>query len=435
MVTVEHGNRLFIISLKHHTGEVIAACARAWALLWFQEKATTPLEIVRIGISIALLVHYGFATPHLFEFWGNTGYLPLALALETAEPSAFSLLFHLTAPWQLVAFHGVFLSSCLALLVGWRTSWVKWIVFVGKISYEGRNPTIAYGADIVVCSLLFILCFSPIGRSLSLDRVRAVRQAKRADLGASAPPYISGWAGAGIRLMQIQMAVLFFYTGVSKIKWEEWRDGDAVWLVFITNEYYNTLILDLFARQYWLSNIATYATIFIEVAYPFLIWQERTRPYMLAAAVALHIQFAIFLSLIHFSFVMIMGHMSFLSQDWLTALGAWWKLKMGAMDLIYDGRSAAAKRSMAWLLAFDGLQQINIRDFRTQPSPFVNDVQLDKAPYLIRPDGRILPDVDAYRHIAFRVPGLWWLIPLLYVPLLSRLLGTRLIARAMGHEN
>lgn len=402
--------------------EFFAALGRAWSLLWFQSTTTMPLEIARIGVGGALLLHYSVAIPHLFEFWSDSGFMPLAVALEQ-ESWAFSLFFYFSAPWQLVVFHALFLFACAAFMVGWRTSWVKWIVYIGKISYEARNTILPYGADLVLCCLLIIFCFAPVGRAMSLDRVRAVRAAKRQKLDAILPPYTSPWAGAGIRLMQIQMAVLFFYTGVSKIKWDEWRDGDAVWLVFITNEYYNAFILDLLARQYWLSNVATYATILIEIAYPFLIWQRRTRPYLLAAAIVLHLHFAIFLALIYFAFVSIMGHMSFVRPEWLHRLGAWWKRKIGDMEMIYDGRCGFCVRSMAWLLAFDGLGQISIRDFRTNPSPVVSDAQVEKALYLVLPDGRALPGFEAYRYVVLRVPGLWWLVPFFYVPVVSRLFG------------
>ena len=403
--------------------ESLAALGRAWSQLWFQSMTTMPLEIARVGLGAALLVHYSMAIPYLFEFWSDAGFMPLSVAWPQREPWTFSLFIYFSAPWQLAAFHAFFLFSCAAFTVGWRTSWVKWIVLIGKISYDGRNPQLAYGVDMVLCALLLIMCFSPVGRAMSLDRVRAVRAAKRKNLKATLPPYTSPWAGAGIRLMQIQMAVIFFYTGVSKIKWEEWRDGDAVWLVFITNDYYNSLILDLFARQYWLSNVVTYATIFIEVAYPFLIWQRRTRPYLLAAAVALHVQFAVFLALIHFSFVMIMGHISFVRPEWLQSLGAWWKRKIGDMEMIYDGRCGFCVRSMAWLLAFDGLRQIRIRDFRSNSSLVVSKARLEKALYLVLPDGRALPGFEAYRYVVLRVPGLWWQIPFFYVPVFSRLFG------------
>jgi predicted DCC family thiol-disulfide oxidoreductase YuxK len=127
--------------------------------------------------------------------------------------------------------------------------------------------------------------------------------------------------------------------------------------------------------------------------------------------------------LYYFSWVMIMGHMSFVRPEWLSSLGAAWKRKMGEMEMIYDGACGFCKRSMAWFLAFDGLRQIQIRDFRTNPSPIVSDQQLIKALYLVLPDGRALPGFEAYRYVVLRVPGLWWLIPLFYVPLFSRLFG------------
>ena len=85
-----------------------------------------------------------------------------------------------------------------------------------------RNPVSWYGVDKILACLLFILCLAPIGRAMSLDRVRAVRAAKRGNLEATLPRYASPWAGACIRLMQIQMAALFFYSAVGKLKGDEW---------------------------------------------------------------------------------------------------------------------------------------------------------------------------------------------------------------------
>ena len=78
-------------------------------------------------------------------------------------------------------------------------------------------PTSIYGVDKILAALLLILCLAPVGRAISLDRVRAVRRIKRARLDAVLPPYSGRWAGACTRLMQIQMAVLFFYSGTTKL--------------------------------------------------------------------------------------------------------------------------------------------------------------------------------------------------------------------------
>jgi len=412
-----------LANLSRFGRDSLGLLGQAWSQFWFQSTSTTPLEVVRIGLGAALFLHYAMATPYLFLFWGDTGWMPREIALAyLPNPWVQSVFFYFTAPWQWVAFHILFLFCCAAFMAGWRTSWVKWIVLIGQISYDHRDLAIPYGVDIVLACLLLIFCVAPVGRAMSLDRVRAVRAAKRENLDAAPPSYTSPWAGACTRLMQIQMAVLFFYSGLSK-RADDWWNGDAIWLVFTTNEYYDPLIVDLLARQYWLVNFATFATILIEVSYPFLIWQRRTRPYLLGAAIFLHLQFAIFLGLFYFAFVMIMGHLIFMRPEWWQRLGAWWKRKVGDMEMIYDGNCGFCVRSMAWLLAFDGLRQIKIRDFRTTPSAVVTNAQMEKALYLVRPDGRALPGFEAYRYLALRVPGLWWLVPLFYVPLLSRLFG------------
>ena len=407
--------------------DTFAALGQAWNQIWFQDSPTTPLEITRIGVGAAVLLHYTLAIPLLFEMWGNDGWAPREVALSIRAPWMQSIFFYLDAPWQLAAFHGLFLLCCAALMVGWRTSWVKWIVLVGHISYVYRNLTLVYGVDWIVSSLVFIMCIAPVGRAWSLDRVRAVRKAKlrnlETNLETNLPPYHSPWTGACIRLMQIQMAVIFFYSAISKLNADIWLNGDAVWIMFTSDDYYHSIMVALLASHYWIGNLATYGTVLVEIAFPFLIWQRSTRPYLLAAAIILHLLFAFLMGLFYFSFVMVMGHASFVRPEWLMRLGAAWKRAMGEMEMIYDGKCGFCVRSMAWFLAFDGLGQIKVRNFRTDPSPVVSDAQMEKALYLVLPDGRALPGFEAYRYVVLRVPGLWWQVPLFYLPVLSRLIG------------
>jgi predicted DCC family thiol-disulfide oxidoreductase YuxK len=402
----------------------LAALSGAWSRVWFQNQPTAPLEITRMGIGAALLFHYGMATPYLFTFWGDSGWLPRELlAKKITDPWMQSAFFYFTAPWQWAAFHAVFLFCSAAFMLGWRTSWVKWLVLIGHISYTSRNSEMTYGVHAILSSLLLILCFAQIGRAMSLDRVREVRFAKLKDLKAHPAAFTSPWACACMRLMQIQMAVLFFFSATDKLKGQDWWEGNAIWKVFVADDYYNGTLLNLLASQYWMVNVATYATVLIEVAYPFLIWQRSSRPYLLAAAIFLHLQFAVLMNLYFFSFVMIMGHMSFLRPEWLSRLGVAWKQRMGGMEMIYDGTCGFCKRSMAWFLAFDRLRQIQIRDFRTNPSSVVSDEKMQRALYTVLPDGRALPGFEAYRYVVPRVPGLWWLMPFFYTPVLSRFFG------------
>ena len=399
---------------------------RVWDHIWFQERTTTPLEVVRIGMGLALLVHYGLASSMLFTLWGNTGWLPLAELMAKDPPSVSqqSVFFFLTQDWQLVAFHILFLFCCAALMFGWRTSWVKWIVLIGHISYAQRNPSLTYGVDSIAASIMVLLCLAPIGKAMSLDRVREVARFKRNNLDGRPPLYTSRWAFACRRLMQIQMATLFLFSALHKVRADGWWHGESIWQVFVTTDYHSPLMLDLMASQFWLVNIAVYGVVLVELAHPFLVWQRATRPYLMVGAIFIHLLFFFFLALHYFSFVMIMGHMSFLKHEWLTRLGQWWKNRVGDMEMIYDGRCGFCVRSMRWFLAFDGNSQIATRNFRTNPSPVVSDDEMEKALHLVLPDGSARAGFEAYRYVVARVPGMWWMVPLFYVPVLSRLIGT-----------
>ncbi len=116
-------------------------------------------------------------------------------------------------------------------------------------------------------------------------------------------------------------------------------------------------------------------------------------------------------------------------------MGGAWKRTMGEMEMIYDGRCGFCVRSMAWFLAFDGLGQIKVRNFRSDPSPIVSDAQMEKALYLVLPDGQALPGFEAYRYVVPRVPGLWWQVPLFYLPVLSRLVGHPLYNWVASHRS
>ena len=361
-----------------------------WDEIWFQRRTTAPLEVARIGTGLALLLHYGMASQYLFSLYSNSGWFPRpkVSSAQVTDASMQSILFYFNADWQLVVFHAIFLFCCAALMAGWRTSWVKWVVLIGHVSYAQRSPDVTYGVDSITASILFLLCLAPVGRMMSLDRARQVRKAKRLDLTARPPVETSAWGFACTRLMQIQMAVLFFFSALHKIRETEWWQGDAIWRVFVSNDYHSGWMLDLLASQFWLVNIAVYGVVIIELAFPFLIWQTKTRPWLLVGAIFVHLLFFVFLNLHYFSFVMIIGHMSFLRHEWLEQLGAWWKRRIGEMEMIYDGRCGFCVRSMAWFLAFDGLDQIKIRNFRKDPSSAVSDEEMEKALYLVLPDGR-----------------------------------------------
>lgn len=397
---------------------------RLWFHLWFQEKNTVPLDVIRIGIGFLLCFNYGLlSSTDVVAFYGDSGLFSRAVVPEINQLVSFSFFTFFDQPWQLLTFHYVFVALCFCLMIGWQTRWVKWLVLLGHLTYFNRNEYLYYGVDTVAIALLLILCVAPVGSALSLDRIRQVRKYKdRYGLDAR-PPLLKSMRGfACQRLMQLQMAVIFFFAGVEKLAGNLWLTGEAPWYAF--NNYAVAFMpTGFFAEHFWLVKLIGFGTLIIETAYPFLIWASKTRPYVLIAALTLHAGIAVFMGMYFFAALMICGHIAFMRRSWYEAAGRWWREQMGSMEMIYDGNCGFCKKSMALFLSFDGLQQITTRNYHDDPSPVVSDEDADKAIYTVTANRQTLPGFEAYRYVVARTPGMWWFAPLFYIPVLSRMLG------------
>jgi predicted DCC family thiol-disulfide oxidoreductase YuxK len=403
-----------------------------WQRFWFEPASALPLDLLRIALGLALLGVYAGLGADLFAFYADGGWVDSAAALEL-RPHGWSPLFALQAGWPQHALLLGFVAALSLFTLGWGTRWVRWLVWLGHLSLLHRNPAVAYGLDNIAASALLLLALAPIGRHVGIDAWLAARRARRERLHSMPATPLSARARWVLRLLQVQMALFFLVAGAAKLQGESWWHGLAVWYAVNNHEYANLPVRWL-AEQFWLVNLLTYGTVVLELAYPFLVW-GRARAAMLAGAIALHVGIAVFLGLYAFSLVMIGAHLAFVRERWWAALAAAWRARFGGLEMIYDGHCGFCKRSMAGLLAFDGLRQIAVRDFRSDPSPRVPAAALEKALYLITRDGRALPGFEAYRHAVLRVPGLWWLVPAFHLPWLSRAVGTRVYDWVAGHRH
>jgi hypothetical protein len=53
-----------LVTLARACRDTLAGIAQSWSRFWFEDIPTTPLELARMGIGAALLLHYGLATPY-----------------------------------------------------------------------------------------------------------------------------------------------------------------------------------------------------------------------------------------------------------------------------------------------------------------------------------------------------------------------------------
>ena len=128
-----------------------------------------------------------------------------------------------------------------------------------------------------------------------------MRRSTLRDLDARAAPERSARASPCLRLIQIQMALFFFFAGATKLQGQRWWHGYALWIALTSYEYSN-IPLGWLAHQFWIVNMLTYSAIVLELGYRVLIWGQRMRPCLLSAAILLHAGIAAMMGLYAFSF-------------------------------------------------------------------------------------------------------------------------------------
>ena len=109
--------------------------------------------------------------------------------------------------------------STAMLVLGWHTRVAAIATWVLSTSFANLNPNIDNAGDVIRAIILFYLMLSPCGAVWSLDRWFW----KRAEPIASARNESSSPPGP-LRLLFIQLVLIYFMNGLYKIGGDNWLD-------------------------------------------------------------------------------------------------------------------------------------------------------------------------------------------------------------------
>jgi hypothetical protein len=194
------------------------------------------------------------------------------------------------------------------------------VIMICHLGLLQRNFSIVYGADMVSSFWVFGFCFVDSTERLSL-------RARWRDRKRSWNPFEPEWSriltSVGIRLMQIQLCVIYGYTGFEKLKGNDWWDQTAVWKV-LGNQQLMLADLSFLRNVPIVIGLITWGTVLFEIYCPVLLWGRRTRNWMILAGWGLHIGIALTMGLFIFSLTMMSAYWLFLDpqiiQKWLTRI-------------------------------------------------------------------------------------------------------------------
>jgi hypothetical protein len=282
---------------------------RGWTRFWFEPQPTSSLAVFRIVFALVVIAWTAALLPDLDAFFGPNGIEPQP-PVDLAQ-GWWGVLNIVDTHTVVVVLFVVLLAGAVCLLVGYRTRLASVIVFVGLLSFEQRTPSIFNSGDGLLRSLAFFLMFAPAGAALSLDR-RRTSPGRFWEFPARAP-----WA---LRLIQIQVSVMYLASVWEKLHGAAWRDGTAVSLVMRLPDFERFSPPGFLTHSLLVSSVMSWWTLAVELMVGILVWNRSARPLVLALGASLHIGIDLTLRIGFFSLTVLTAYIAFLSPATARAL-------------------------------------------------------------------------------------------------------------------
>ena len=84
-----------------------------WFKIWFQDKNTVPLEVIRLGVGFLLFFNYAMLAPSdVVTLYGDSGLFSHAVVPEMSQLTSFSFFVFFDQAWQVLTFHYIFVALC-----------------------------------------------------------------------------------------------------------------------------------------------------------------------------------------------------------------------------------------------------------------------------------------------------------------------------------
>lgn len=279
------------------------AAYAGWCHFFFEADGVVQMRLFRLLLGVILFFAYAIRSIDSDLFFGANGLLDIEKMLESLPMTyRWSFLVWFPSTTILWIHTTVFLISLLTMAFGLFPRISALVAFLLHVSYMHRNMAIVYGLDMISTFFLFYLIFANTSRRKG-SSIHPAGAEKWTDLLTS----------AAFRLTQIQLCVIYAYSGWEKLKGMPWWRGEAIWMVF-ANPQYARFEANWFAHLPLLVSILSYSTLLWEMYFPVCVWMPRLRPWMLMGGFLMHLGIGIAILIPFFSAVMISVYVTFLTQ-------------------------------------------------------------------------------------------------------------------------
>lgn len=292
------------------------AFAGAWNRFWFEPMSSSTLALFRIAFGALVLLWTLSLSPSLFAFFSQDGILPRQPQFERG---AWGVLGVFESDVAVAVVYFVLLLAAVSLTFGFKTRLSAFLVFFCVVSLTRRNPWILNSGDLLIRVLSFYMLFMPAAVALSVDRW--LRERRRFWEFPTRPVW-------PLRLVQIQVSILYLTAVWDKTRGTTWNEGTAVSYAFRIGDLERLPIPPFVEDSLVLANLLTFGTLAIELALGILVWNRKLRPWVLLLGVSLHLGIDYAVRVGFFSYAVLVAYIAFLPPDtvesWIGSLRAWW---------------------------------------------------------------------------------------------------------------
>ena len=296
--------------MKQQFESLIKNIFQAWDQWWFAPRSLAAVGLFRVVLTGVLFYMGALRSFHL-DYYTNQSWIPRNLQffiLPESFRAPFTWFFWPDA-WGPV-FHILLLVLLFLAMLGIGNRITLLLAWVIQFAFIQRNYAVVFGADHIGTILLFLLALTNCFSTWSI--LNLVQPARKVLASQEKSDFLGS---AAMRLVQIQMVVIYCYTGLEKLKGGSWWDGTALWNVLANPQ--QTVADFTFIKHFPLFITGmTFFTIIWEVFWPAaMMGAAKVRRFWLALGVMFHLGIGLSMGLMVFSLVMISTYLLFLTDN------------------------------------------------------------------------------------------------------------------------
>jgi hypothetical protein len=276
---------------------------------------TVGAAALRIALGLNMLVLYVMHIPERNFIWGDRGVLSAAVARAMYLNSGrWSLFFLSDSPlFHAVLFWGGLVVTILFIVGVWPRL-MSVLFFVMSYSLYARNPLLMDGGDNILILLAFFLMFvDTSGRFVPWQREETRGQNS----------FVALVHNFGVIAILAQLCILYFTSAWAKMSGHMWQDGTAIYYILRSTSFDVSPLNSIITQNATLETILTYATIVLQIGFPFVVWNRLLKWPWLIGAFTFHLGIGISMGLMWFSLVMLSCELIFIDDRSYAKARAW----------------------------------------------------------------------------------------------------------------